>query len=437
MERHKAGRREEEAFTAQYELVGVQEQLAQARAQIKVVEEERDALKTNLKEEEVARIAAAGSIALPICRDDEEEFASPKKKHAVGTPATEKQHRLRVEIELLREELHLEVRQRALADERVDFLKLECQFQCCSCRVADQTGLKFVHDGSLANEMQRLGPVVARGDYGHDSMQVDEVTTPAKSDDSEHAGKLTIATPPHYEPEQDSVAFSPSSGTFRSAERRTEVKHQTPPQCSTDTTMTATSSHEMTPPASPTDITTSVMTTPHPGANQLSVSENTLLEPVTQSNTPYHVITTTTRIPLYNDDEEMSPVKPIYTHPSAEGNHTDHVTPSSLGSSTIDSTVAAGAFSAFISPPSTLTREEAIAQLRERRGRARSVVSGTRVPSDRTPINAPGTPKRAVSLKERGLTTTDGAGKRRIEKGSATPRREFSAPESTQRGRTR
>ncbi|KAF1811700.1 hypothetical protein P152DRAFT_398572, partial [Eremomyces bilateralis CBS 781.70] len=78
-ERGKASRREQEAFTAQYQLVGVQEELQKMRERIKVVEEERDALKTSLQGEEISRIAAEGRIALPTGADDDEEFASPVK----------------------------------------------------------------------------------------------------------------------------------------------------------------------------------------------------------------------------------------------------------------------------------------------------------------------------------------------------------------------
>ena len=45
---------------------------------LRLVEGERDALKTNLKEEEVLRIAAEGRIPLPVATNDEhDEFGSP------------------------------------------------------------------------------------------------------------------------------------------------------------------------------------------------------------------------------------------------------------------------------------------------------------------------------------------------------------------------
>ena len=90
-EKARAARREQEAFTAQYQLISVQEALEKAQERIKTGEEERDALKTSLKEEEVARIAAEGCIALPVSsRDEDDECASPIKSPSVsrqGEPA--------------------------------------------------------------------------------------------------------------------------------------------------------------------------------------------------------------------------------------------------------------------------------------------------------------------------------------------------------------
>src|ERR1700712_2892228 len=51
-EKLKSSKREQEAFTAQYQLVGLQEELDKARELIKVIEEERNTLKTSLHEEE-------------------------------------------------------------------------------------------------------------------------------------------------------------------------------------------------------------------------------------------------------------------------------------------------------------------------------------------------------------------------------------------------
>ncbi|KAJ9149844.1 PAP2 superfamily protein [Pleurostoma richardsiae] len=88
-ERLRSQAREQEAFSARYDLVGIQGQLQEALERTKVAEHERDAFKTLAKsEEDIARIAAEGKLPLPPSRDKgeeeefEEEFASPTKKKA-------------------------------------------------------------------------------------------------------------------------------------------------------------------------------------------------------------------------------------------------------------------------------------------------------------------------------------------------------------------
>lgn len=70
---------QEAAFEAQYTLSSVEQELATLKRRMEAIAVERDALRTSLKEEEVARIAAEGKIALPSLSPDD-EFASPKKK---------------------------------------------------------------------------------------------------------------------------------------------------------------------------------------------------------------------------------------------------------------------------------------------------------------------------------------------------------------------
>ncbi|KAG5976173.1 hypothetical protein E4U58_005796 [Claviceps cyperi] len=160
-EKERSKVREQEAFTARYQIVGVQEQLDKALEHIKIVEQERDAFKTAAKNEEVARIAAEGRLPLPVSNDPIEEVESPEKerikylappKHGKGQNA----HRVSLstmeimssaanEIEI--EELSTKVlweRQRAdRAQEMIEFLQAECQMHLCSCS-RDNTSRKSV-----------------------------------------------------------------------------------------------------------------------------------------------------------------------------------------------------------------------------------------------------------------------------------------------------
>lgn len=173
-EKLKSSKREQEAFTAQYQLVGLQEELEKARELIKVIEEERNTLKTSLREEEVARIAAEGMIALPAMEDGDEEdlLHSPRKsprkfQRETYMDSEDKENimpKKAVELKALHEELILERRLRERAQEQVEFMKMECQFECCSCRIAEKSGQTYVHDNSYAAEIERIKKLVPQID---------------------------------------------------------------------------------------------------------------------------------------------------------------------------------------------------------------------------------------------------------------------------------
>ncbi|KAH8175569.1 PAP2 superfamily protein [Sarocladium implicatum] len=147
-EKERSHVREQEAFTARYQIVGVQQELEQALERIKVIEQERDAYKTAAQNEEVARIAAEGRIPLPKNEDPEDEFASPKKitKRRVSGMRLAKNSRVslsaveilsseasEMEIEDLRFQVQAERSRAERAEEMVDFLQAECQMHCCPC----------------------------------------------------------------------------------------------------------------------------------------------------------------------------------------------------------------------------------------------------------------------------------------------------------------
>ena len=56
-------------------------------------------------------------------------------------------------------ELQWEKKLRIRAEEMVHFLQMECQFNICACRVAEKNGRRFVHD----KEYNQLGPVESLG----------------------------------------------------------------------------------------------------------------------------------------------------------------------------------------------------------------------------------------------------------------------------------
>lgn len=217
-----------------------------------MLESERDALKCQLKEEEVARMAAEGLIALPsstpqgAVSQEDDEFASPRKRRTPAqTPRAQSQDasRHRLEMETLRDELIRLCKSRDAAEGQVEFMKMECQFQCCSCRVAEQKGDAFIHDASLAQQVQRLRPHAQSHDIGdppaYEDMAMDEppasdakalshpaTPAPASPIDEDH-NEIDSQQQPA---EKDDIFFSPESGTFRSNSTNAQYEPRTEEQ---------------------------------------------------------------------------------------------------------------------------------------------------------------------------------------------------------------
>ncbi|EON96963.1 hypothetical protein UCRPA7_7519 [Phaeoacremonium minimum UCRPA7] len=138
-EKERSQAREQEAFSARYGLVGVQQQLDEALEKIKVVEQERDAFKTLAKtEEDVARIAAEGKLPLPPSENaaEDDEFASPKKRPRVSslTVADVKSSASsEAEIEELTRLWQWEKQRADRASDHLEYLEAECHLRACPC----------------------------------------------------------------------------------------------------------------------------------------------------------------------------------------------------------------------------------------------------------------------------------------------------------------
>lgn len=347
VQRRKVDAREQEAFAAQYQLAGLQDEVESLCQQKRIIEDERDALKTSLKEEEVARIAAEGKIALPVSREGE-DFASPKKSRLAKDdsfkenvdPQGADEH---VELEAARDELRMERRLRQRMDDQIHFMKMECQFQCCSCRVAERQGIKFLHDGVLsailalprASSLDDSNHQHATEGGGNDPF-VDQIATPAHH---HHPS-------PALDDSEPLIKFSPTTGTFYKTP--SPPKHDTrtqrgpsPPQNKPPTSPDhlPPNSPPSTPPAPPTH--QSVVCTPFP-------------HPTPQTHTM--IKTTTTTVPLATTPAPLSmPLSALYP---------------------------------------TMTREEALEQIRARRGRARSIASHQGTPRR---VLLPGVERRDIS----------------------------------------
>lgn len=353
LQRAKVERREQEAFAAQYQLVGVQEELEKMRQQIKLVEGERDTLKSNLKEEEVARIAAEGRIILPVSREGD-EFASPKKekrresrKENIDPELVDEEEQ--DELALLKEELSLEKMIRLKAEDLVDFMKMECQFQCCSCRIAEHQGVEYTHDGSLAAKMEQKAAEIA--DAHH--KRVTSPDTPAST--TEPSTTPTRSTTPVTTAEL-LIDFSPTTGTF----------HAVPPP--------ATHPQQSEHPCEPTllvaeDKASGPAQTDLSDTTPASLSENiSLLALLHVPQEQVSSIPSTPRPHVFNSPPSSTPAPTCSIPAQLQRPYTTRVI----------STTTIVPLADIFSP--SMSREEALEQIRQRRGRARSIAAGNLTP---------------------------------------------------------
>jgi len=295
---------------------------------VKLVEQERDALKTIAKNEEIARIAAEGQIPLPQSRHDDEEFSSPRKASKplpavsiISSASSEE------ELEELKRERDWERHRADRAYEQAEYLQLECQFKLCSCRIADKKGETY-HYTTTSSTLTAAA-------------KESEVKT--ENDQSE----ALYAAPP-WQPKP--AVFNPAEGTFRRASPEPEESPWISPAKPKTT-------HSHTPSCEPPittmvqEVNTSLLSLIDGSHGTTSeASEDTIIHH-DLSHAHFQTISTTTRIPLA--PPAALAVQPDLTPPYAVSG--DPLSP-------------------------TMSREEALAQIRERRGRARSLAQGMVTP---------------------------------------------------------
>lgn len=337
--------------STQCQLISLQEEIETLVQKKLIVEEERDALKKSLKEEELARIAAEGQIALPASKNGD-EFASPAKKTRNVRRESFKENvdptvsASQEQITALRHEIYIEKKTRQKAEDQIHFMKMECQFRCCSCRVAERQGVEYIHEDLMSMEAisttSDLGASCKEGES--DPFFEPTATRPVRS--------------PFLDQELEPlIKFSPTTGTF----------YKTPSPLKQLTTYKS--------PDSPRTSITSPLASPTHGPS--------------------------TPCPLSSKDSAMQPIQTATTFP---------IRPLLFGANTVAQTHAITTVTTVIplvttpaptkqlpfNPGATITREQALEQIRARRGRARSIAAGQGTPrrlmavsADRRDISAP------------------------------------------------
>ena len=233
-EKERSTAREQEAFQARYNQVGLQEQLEKIRSEldqalerVKLVEQERDAFKTLAKtEEDVARIASEGRLPLPPAsheEDEDEEFASPKKSNdsravSLSLVDVKSSAASEMEIEELTRLWQWEKQRADRAADQVEYLEAECSLRACSCmKKRPRTSMM----GLLSPKRQKRAaaePLPPLADPS-DRMILSEKATaiPPPSDTSAHAVKQPTKKTSQSADSGDRRAtiFLPDLGTFR------------------------------------------------------------------------------------------------------------------------------------------------------------------------------------------------------------------------------
>ncbi|KAF2442670.1 hypothetical protein P171DRAFT_363804 [Karstenula rhodostoma CBS 690.94] len=402
------------------------EEIHTLKDKLSLVEGERDALKTSLKEEEVLRIAAEGQIPLPAVTTDEyDEFdspvRSPRKQRSFAQDEEDKENvapkRASVELMLAQQDLATEKRLRERAQEQIDFMKMECQFRCCSCRIADSKGSDYIHDNSYAAAIEAIKASVPAmtpppSDHGDELMEdiiksdpvaverpitppADELQSGEPSAESvEQTLDTTIAKRPSSTTPEPPVAFSPTTGTFRSVPSPVTVASSTQvvlsekPQLEPITIagLAAPWVPNARHPQSRASIQTEQMKSKSTGIVihedavmdsdeedekdiEGNESESRSQEASDPPATPYltRTITTTTRIPLH-----FSPMTP------GVKSGTEPMTPSTVAHAPMNApTPVLGELNLNKLP---IDREAALEAIRQRRGRARSMAMGQETP---------------------------------------------------------
>ncbi|RSL45813.1 hypothetical protein CEP53_010605 [Fusarium sp. AF-6] len=447
-EKERSKVREQEAFEARYQIVGVQEQLDQALERIKVVEQERDAYKTAAKNEEVARIAAEGRIPLPPSSGEDDEFASPKKTReskgprvSLSTMDIVSSAASEAEIEDLTIQLQWERQRAERAHEMIEFLQAECHLRCCACAKSPRRstteaprqkrrssfGLegpndklpKLDNDVPEAVQRSQTPPRIQEPEA---QVEVEAKGEVQPEEEGEQHQQQTVLTPELAKPKSKkeprrSTIFCPKEGIFRTvseqeaeafeAQRRMEAEEEAAQQeiqseaevgtetIVEDVTELGPLTHEeleedrrryaRTPSVDPPAFAMlaqqrtsllSLLNAPHNEDHSAPIPsvptmpdtvEDTLVSPETRPHTSanFYTVTTTTTVPVHDDNAR---------HDSSFSERLRTPSHNSTGT-TFDLSNPA------LTP--TMTREQALAKIRERRGRARSMAQGTMTPRRR------------------------------------------------------
>ncbi|KAJ5945389.1 hypothetical protein N7516_005557 [Penicillium verrucosum] len=188
-EREAKDKAKQEAFERAYALAGLTEELEVLKEKFRALETDNrsstlEVRAHEIRKEDFGRLsiaegdlaflttprrpkrAAAGSVLSPApAREEDHAEATPPKRPRLSdfTPKTEsKQPESETGAEMdedllegMKEELDFERRRRVAAEDMVHFLNIECQFERCSCRLAESQGRRYIYDAEYYHKFQK------------------------------------------------------------------------------------------------------------------------------------------------------------------------------------------------------------------------------------------------------------------------------------------
>jgi len=447
--------REQEAFTSRYQLVGIQEELARALERIKFLEEERDAFKAVAKVEEAARLAEL--LPLPP-EDPDSEFASPRRRSArrsmqgreslstfeiASSAATE------AELEELTRLWQWERQRADRTQEHLEFVEAEFEILSSRSKLSQRESRIISPRKEQPIPIDPSDLAILGQEYEpSDTSSPGEVPQPEGHEDDENAAETTVIAPTVVEtPAEDVEAekkeqpaerketrrgtiFVPAEGIFRTIsqmefeamEKEQESENDKTPELpspvdaepgpprfsrtpSVEPPSFALMVQERTSllsllnapreseahcgfniPTTSGDVSSSAQEeenaseTEAEAENESPMNDESPIraEPTSETrphtSTAFYTVTTTTTIPMKDDDAtpHSAPLLPMHGRTPSFDVNNPALTP-------------------------TMTREEALAQIRERRGRARSAMQGAMTPRRQMTVVGVGVGDRNVS----------------------------------------
>lgn len=221
----------QEAFERAYALAGLTEELEVLKGKLRSMEasnhsntlqvraheiRKEDFGRLSLAEGDLAFLttprrpkrAAAGSVRSPApeLEHTEAEATPPKRQRLSECTTTAGDDQATTEndssdsfsevIEDLQDELQLERRRRSEAEEMVHFMNIECQFERCSCRIAESQGRRYIYDGEYYEKFQKAQLEEAAAEAAQQTAANLEVAPPVPA----HAEPLQSDSKSSYTP---------------------------------------------------------------------------------------------------------------------------------------------------------------------------------------------------------------------------------------------